>query len=204
MKPSAFIVLLMLCAGLSGCVSDSTNPEVEENTQRYTFTADTLNRSADGGASFNLAENLQDGPMIVLWVSTGCHGCHDWTDALYAAAENGTLSNDSIVTIHRYPDFESRQSLHNVYGSQNNSTHPTSWPVVIPDDDTPVFDMDTQSLVVGKTVFEAFDYPLSPTLQIFNTHGDIVWTSDEYRPTQFSLNNVVEILQGVDDANTLD
>ena len=75
---------------------------------------------------------------------------------------------------------------------------------MIPDDDTPVFDMDTQSLVEGKTVFEVYDYPLSPTLQIFNTVGDIVWTSDEYRPSQFSLNNVVEILQGVDDANTLD
>ena len=202
MKLSAFIALLMLCAGLSGCVSDTTAPEIVETPQRYTFTADTLNRSVDGGSSFNLAENLQNGPMIVLWVSTGCYGCHDWTDALYEGVENGTLSNDSIVTIHRYPDFESRQSLHNVYGSQNNSTHPTSWPVVIPDDDTPVFDMDSQSLVVGKTVFEVFDYPLSPTLQIFNTHGDIVWTSDEYRPTQFSLDNVINILQSVGDANT--
>ena len=40
------------------------------------------------------------------------------------SVENGTLNVPSIVSIHRYADFESEQKLNDVYGTDNNSTHP--------------------------------------------------------------------------------
>ena len=193
MKIPSLISLLLLSVAFSGCVSEPEPVRLIE-PEGYSFTADTLNRSADRGPQFNLSESLQDGPMILLWVSTGCYGCHDWTDEFYAGIENGTLSNQSIVSIHRYANFESLQNLHDVYGSTNNSTHPTSWPVLIPNEETPVVDAKTGFKVNGVTIFEAFENPVTPTLQIVNQQGMVVWTSDEYRPTENSLENVIDIL----------
>ena len=193
MKIPSLISLLLLSVAFSGCVSEPEPVRLIE-PEGYSFTADTLNRSVDRGPQFNLSESLQEGPMILLWVSTGCYGCHDWTDEFYAGIENGSLSNQSVISIHRYSTFESMQSLHNVYGSLNNSTHPTSWPVLIPDDNTPVVDANTGLIVKGTTVFEAYDFPVTPTLQVVNQQGIVVWTSDEYRPTQFSLDGVIKVL----------
>ena len=194
MKSMAWLIsTLLISVAISGCISE---PETADNTEPegYFFTAKTLDRTVDGGPYLNLAEAFQDGPKILLWISTGCYGCHDWTDEIYAGIENGSLSNQSVISIHRYSTFESMQSLHNVYGSLNNSTHPTSWPVLIPDDNTPVVDANTGLIVKGTTVFEAYDFPVTPTLQVVNQQGIVVWTSDEYRPTQFSLDGVIKIL----------
>ncbi|MDC0055584.1 hypothetical protein OAJ94_00860 [Deltaproteobacteria bacterium] len=193
MKTPLIISLLLLSVALSGCVSRPVDLLANED-EGYSFTVDTLNRSVDRGPQFNLSHSLKEGPMILLWVSTGCYGCHEWTDLFFGGIENGTLSNQSIISIHRYSDFESLQKLHTVYGSMNNSTHPTSWPVLIPNEETPVVDAKTGSKVNGVTIYEAFEYPVTPTLQIVNQQGVIVWTSDQYKPTQYSLNAVIDVL----------
>ena len=193
MKTPLIISLLLLSVTLSGCISESEDLLTNEN-EGYSFTADTLNRSVDRGPQFNLSDSLKERPMVLLWVSTGCYGCHEWTDLFYAGIENGTFSNQSIVSIHRYSNVESLQRLHTVYGSMNNSTHPTSWPVLIPSEDTPVVDAKTGFKVDGVTLYEAFEYPVTPTLQIINQQGVIVWTSEQYKPTQYSLDTVIDVL----------
>ena len=193
MKTSLIISLLLLSVALSGCVSRPVDLLANED-EGYSFTVDTLNRSVDRGPQFNLSDSLKERPMVLLWVSTGCYGCHEWTDLFYAGIENGTFSNQSIISIHRYSNFESLQKLHTVYGSMNNSTHPTSWPVLIPNEDTPVVDAKTGFKVDGVTLYVAFEYPVTPALQIINQQGVIVWTSDQYKPTQYSLNAVIDVL----------
>ena len=55
-------------------------------------------------------------------------------------------------------------------------------------------DAKTGFKVNSVTIFEAFENPVTPTLQIVNQQGVVVWTSDEYRPTENSLENVIDIL----------
>ena len=53
-----------------------------------------------------------DGPVLMLWVAAGCSGCHDWTAMLKEELENGNISNTTnIVSVHRYPSFESSQAV---------------------------------------------------------------------------------------------
>tara|TARA_B100000459_G_C8396582_1_gene122854 strand:- start:12 stop:488 length:477 start_codon:yes stop_codon:yes gene_type:complete len=143
---------------------------------------------------FNLHDHLQLKPIILFWVSTGCYGCHDWTDALRGSVENGTLNVSSIVSIHRYADFESEQKLNDVYGTDNNSTHPSPWVVLIPNQDTPVLDYDTGTLVNDISIYEAFNHPVTPTIQILNTNGEIAWESKEYWPSEEAVEDVLQTL----------
>ena len=78
---------------------------------------------------------------MILWVSTGCSGCHDWTENIANEMRNGNISNDTrIVTIHRYPSFESREdvmmSMPRVIVRQNALAS------LIPNDGQPAIDVD--------------------------------------------------------------
>ena len=119
MRRVHLVSLLILLTCLSGCVSKEVVEQNPENRQ-YSFTATTLDSNASVEAEFNLRERVQLNPMILFWVSTGCHGCHDWTDEFSSTIENESLNISSIVSIHRYADFESEQKLDDVYGTHNN------------------------------------------------------------------------------------
>ncbi len=89
------------------------------------------------------------------------------------------------------------QSLNDVYGSQINSSHPTAWPIVIPNQNTQVIDFETGAVVPKINIFEAFETPVTPTLQIINEQGKIVWTGTDYWPTESSLDTVQDALKNV-------
>ena len=176
MRRVHLVSLLILLTCLSGCVSKEVVEQNPENRQ-YSFTATTLDSNASVEAEFNLRERVQLNPMILFWVSTGCHGCHDWTDEFRSTIENESLNISSIVSIHRYADFESEQKLDDVYGTHNNSSHPSPWTVAIPTQNTPVSDFNTGMIVDGSSIYEAFNDPVTPTIQVVNRNGEIVWTS---------------------------
>ena len=193
MRIAIVIPVLIILTSLSGCVSENTI-EQQQDVQRFSFTADMLQANSSVEVDFSLHDHLQLKPMILFWVSTGCYGCHDWTDALRGSVENGTLNVSSIVSIHRYADFESEQKLNDVYGTDNNSTHPSPWVVLIPNQDTPVFDYDTGTLVNDISIYEAFNHPVTPTIQILNTNGEIAWESKEYWPSEEAVEDVLQTL----------
>ena len=197
MRRVHLVSLLILLTCLSGCVSKEVVEQNPENRQ-YSFTATTLDSNASVEAEFNLRERVQLNPMILFWVSTGCHGCHDWTDEFRSTIENESLNISSIVSIHRYADFESEQKLHDVYGTHNNSSHPSPWTVAIPTQNTPVSDFNTGMIVDDSSIYEAFNDPVTPTIQVVNRNGEIVWTSKEYWPSDDAMD---EVLQALADAS---
>ena len=191
------VSLLILLTSLSGCVTKEVEEENQVNRQ-YSFTASTLGSNTSVDVEFNLRERVQLNPMILFWVSSGCHGCHDWTDEFRSTIENDSLNISSIVSIHRYADFESEQKLGDVYGTQNNSSHPSPWTVAIPTQNTPVFDFNTGMVEDEISIYEAFNHPVTPTIQIVNRNGEIVWTSKEYWPSDDAMG---EVLQALTDAS---
>ena len=91
MRLAIFIPILLVLTCLSGCVSENSI-EQQQDVERFSFTANMLHANSSVEVEFDLHEHLQLKPMILFWVSTGCHGCHDWTDALRGSVENGTLN----------------------------------------------------------------------------------------------------------------
>ena len=197
MRRVHLVSLLILLTCLSGCVSEEVVEQNLENRQ-YSFTATTLDSNTSVEAEFNLRERVQLNPMILFWVSTGCHGCHDWTDEFRSTIENESLNISSIVSIHRYADFESEQKLDDVYGTHHNSSHPSPWTVAIPTQNTPVSDFNTGMIVDDSSIYEAFNDPVTPTIQVVNRNGEIVWTSKEYWPSDDAMD---EVLQALADAS---
>ena len=188
------LVSMVILTCFSGCVSQVPEENVQD-VRQYSFVASTLETNASSSIDFDLREHLEREPMILFWVSTGCYGCHDWADTFRGAIGNGTLNASSIVSIHRYADFESEQKLNDVYGTHNNSSHPSPWNIIIPKENTTVFDFNTGAVVEGISVYEAFDYPVTPTIQIVNRNGEIVWKSKEYWPSSQALDDVLQSLK---------
>ena len=58
-----------------------------------------------------------------------------------------------------------------------------------------MFDFNTGAVVEGISVYEAFDYPVTPTIQIVNRNGEIVWKSKEYWPSTQALDDVLQSLK---------
>ena len=131
--------------------------------------------------------------MLLIWVAAGCMGCHSWTDIISDEVNNGNISNTSLLSIHRYPSFESVSYVEEVYGNHENATNPVSWPLVLPPEDTSVIDLESRS---ESTVsfYDSFGYPSTPTLQIMDTFGKIIWTSKTYWPTTEVLEEIKNII----------
>lgn len=196
MNRAILISALFLLINLAGCVSHDLVEE-QESVRQYSFIANTMDAGSNSTEQFDLRDNLSQNPMILLWVSTGCYGCHDWTDTFRASIENGSLNASSIVSIHRYSDFESVEKLNQVYGVHNNSSHPTPWTMVIPNQNTSVLDFNTGEIVNDFSIYEAFNHPVTPTIQIVNSDGEIAWTSNEYWPSDVALQDVLQSLSNV-------
>ena len=97
MRIAIVIPVVIILTSLSGCVSENTI-EQQQDVQRFSFTADMLQANSSVEVDFNLHDHLQLKPMILFWVSTGCYGCHDWTDALRGSVETVSYTHLTLPT----------------------------------------------------------------------------------------------------------
>ena len=197
MKSSIFIFFIVVSSALSGCISENQSDISEDSTndlpERLSFSAPIMNGSSNI-TNFVLEEYVSDGPVLMLWVAAGCMGCHSWTDILVDEVENGNISNSSILSIHRYSSFESQSYVEEVYGNHQNSSNPVHWPLVLPSEETIVYDLDT-GYESTSGFYNSFGNPSTPTLQIMNPLGEIIWTSKTYWPTLDVLEEIKSLIK---------
>ena len=181
----------MLC----GCVSQEQEIVVDDSIsapERMSFTAPLMTNDSNI-THLILDEYISDNPVLLIWVAAGCMGCHSWTDIIADEVNNGNISNSSLLSIHRYPSFESNSYVEEVYGNHENATNPVSWPLVLPSEDTKVIDLDSGS-ESQLSFYDSFGYPSTPTLQIMDNLGKIIWTSKTYWPTVEILDEIKNII----------
>ena len=188
------IILILLTSMLCGCVSQEQEIIVDDSIsapERMSFTA-PLMFSDSNNTELTLDEYISDNPVLLIWVAAGCMGCHSWTDIIAEEVNNGNISNSSLLSIHRYPSFESNSYVEEVYGNHENATNPVSWPLVLPPEDTKIIDLDS-GLESQLSFYDSFGYPSTPTLQIMDNLGKIIWTSKTYWPTVEILDEIKNI-----------
>ena len=189
------IILILLTSMLCGCVSQEQEIVVDDSIsapERMSFTAPLMTNDSNI-THLILDEYISDNPVLLIWVAAGCMGCHSWTDIIADEVNNGNISNSSLLSIHRYPSFESNSYVEEVYGNHENATNPVSWPLVLPSEDTKVIDLDSGS-ESQLSFYDSFGYPSTPTLQIMDNLGKIIWTSKTYWPTVEVLDEIKELI----------
>ena len=189
------IILILLTSMLCGCVSQEQEIIVDDSIsapERMSFTAPLMFTDSNN-TELILDEYISDNPVLLIWVAAGCMGCHSWTDVLAEEVNNGNISNSSLLSIHRYPSFESNSYVEEVYGNHENATNPVSWPLVLPPEDTKIIDLDS-GLESQLSFYDSFGYPSTPTLQIMDNLGKIIWTSKTYWPTVEILDEIKNII----------
>lgn len=194
----SFITIFLLV--IPGCTAPQTM-EMEDDSdtneidlpERLNLMAETAGRDMDRGAELDLLSDANGENTLILWVSTGCTGCHDWTEMISQSMENGTIENDTrIITIHRYPSFETREEVIEVYASENSSTQ-SLWPVLIPYDGQPAMDLDTGEYTeYDYTV--AFDNPATPSFTLLDGDGKTIWKNRTYWANQTVLSEAIDLL----------
>ena len=181
-----FVSLLLV---IPGCTAPATIEEVtvdESNEEdgivvpeRLNIIANTAGRDIDRGTSMDLLADANGESTLILWVSTGCSGCHDWTEMIANEMGSGNISNDTrIVTIHRYPSFESREEVIETYANNNSSTD-SLWPVLVPDNRQPAIDVD-RNQETDYDYTQAFESPSTPSFTILDGSGKTIWKNREY------------------------
>ena len=192
------MVLLMMLAGctaapVENAVENEEDAVLSPIPERLSFTAPTFDREVDNGSSHDLRQSF-DGPVLMLWVAAGCSGCHDWTDMLRQELEAGNISNTTnIVSVHRYPAFESINDVRERYTTNNSSTF-TPWPLLLPSESTNVIDVDTGRMT-DVNLYRAFQNPVTPTLQVLDGDGRLVWTSKTYWANATVLEEALNIME---------
>ena len=189
------IILILLTSMLCGCVSQEQEIVVDDSIsapERMSFTAPLMTNDSNI-THLILDEYISDNPVLLIWVAAGCMGCHSWTDIIAEEVNNGNISNSSLLSIHRYPSFESNSYVEEVYGNHENATNPVSWPLVLPPEDTKIIDLDS-GLESQLSFYDSFGYPSTPTLQIMDNLGKIIWTSKTYWPTVEILDEIKNII----------
>ena len=194
----SFITILLLV--IPGCTTPQTM-EIEEESdsqeidlpERLNLMAETAGREIDRGAELDLSSDANGENTLILWVSTGCTGCHDWTEMIADEMRSGNISNDTrIITVHRYPSFEPREEVIEVYASNNSSTE-SLWPVLIPNEGQPAIDVDKNQ----ETEYDystAFETPATPSLTILDGEGNTIWKNKTYWYNSSVLSEALEIL----------
>lgn len=169
-----------------GCIElENDDAEIDSSTEplpfELAFKSETLGRAEDGATTLDLKDELANGPVMLIWIGAGCIGCHDWTDMIREKMDNGTFndSNMSIISVHRWSEFESKEEVMNVFGNLNDSAHYTPWKIVIPTADTQAYDFVTGE-DTGTSVYSAYGNPGTPTLQVIAENGVLAWQSKTY------------------------
>ena len=179
----ALVTVILLTPG---CIElENDDAEIDSATEplpfELAFKSDTLGRAEDGATTLDLKDELANGPVMLIWIGAGCTGCHDWTDMIREKMDNGTFndSNMSIISVHRWSEFESKEEVMNVFGNENDSAHYTPWKIVIPTSDTQAYDFVTGE-DTGASIYSAYGNPGTPTLQVIAENGVLAWQSKTY------------------------
>ena len=184
MKSRLTLFVSILILMIPGCTSPEpiTESKVEEESnipERLNLIADTAGRDIDRYQTMDILADANGENTLILWVSTGCSGCHDWTEMISEEMRNGNISNDTrIITVHRYPSFESRQEVIDVYASNESSTN-SLWPVMIPVEDQPAIDVE-KNQETDIDYANAFEKPATPSFTILDGDGYTIWKNKEY------------------------
>lgn len=184
MKSRLTLFVSILILMIPGCTSPEpiTESKVEEESnipERLNLIADTAGREIDRYQTMDILADANGENTLILWVSTGCSGCHDWTEMISEEMRNGNISNDTrIITVHRYPSFESRQEVIDVYASNESSTN-SLWPVMIPVEDQPAIDVE-KNQETDIDYANAFEKPATPSFTILDGDGYTIWKNKEY------------------------
>ncbi len=194
----SFVIILLLI--VPGCINSqemsATGEEMEQETElpeKLNLIADTAGRDIDRGQQMGLLADADGEKTLILWVATGCSGCHDWTGMIADSMREGNISNDTrIISIHRYPSFESREQVIDVYASENSSTQ-SLWPVLIPDEGQSAIDMDTGQNT-DYSYSTAFDSPVTPSFTLIDGDGKTLWRSKVYWANQTLLTEAIDLL----------
>ena len=192
------VLVLVAILVLPGCVTEDNATELgdsqgdEEELQGLNIVAQTLGRDIDVAPTYDLLRESGNNSTLILWAAAGCKGCHQWTQMIRECVDNGTIPEDSnIVTVHRYPRFEMTNYVNNTYGN-SASYYYSPWPVLMPADGATAWDATTGE-ESDVPLVEAFNNPVTPTLQILDPEGQLIWQSRTYYPDY----SVVEEFVGV-------
>lgn len=193
-----FCFFICLIIAIPGCTTPNTMIEesIEDNSaipEKLNLVSETAGRSYDRGNSLDILQDADGNNTMILWVSTGCSGCHDWTEMIADKMRNGTLSNDTrIITVHRYPSFETKEDMIEVYASENSTTN-SLWPVMLPFDGQKAIDAES-----GKNTemeyWEAFQNPSTPSFTILDGDGKTIWKNKTYWANETTLDDALEVL----------
>ena len=201
MLRNSILVLSVILMFLSGCVQPEsmTDNQVDEANKipfELTFSADTLDRNEDTEQKFDLKDELADGPVMLLWIGAGCTGCHDWTDMIRQKMLDGELdeSNYTIVSVHRWGEFESESELRDVFGNENESDHYTPWTIVTPSQSTQAYDFNSEKST-GTSIYSAYGNPGTPTLQVIAPNGVLAWQSKTYWANETVFDDGINFFQ---------
>ena len=181
MQPKSIPILVSIVMLLSGCTTPVDDNQSEDIPLQMSFVAKTLDRSEDRGAEYNLKESLAEKPVLILWIAAGCSGCHDWTQLIRESTENGSLniSSVNIVSIHRWAEIESTSQIMDVFGIEENNSNYSPWPIIIPSESDMIIDFTT-GLTTDFTIYEGFNNPGTPTVQLIGQDGIKMWQSKSY------------------------
>ena len=181
MQPRFIAILVSLVMLLSGCTSPVNNDESQDVPLQISFVAKTLDRSEDGGAEYDLKERLAEKPVLILWIAAGCSGCHDWTQMIRESVENGSLNSTfvNILSIHRWSEIESADQIMEVFGMEENNSNYSPWPIVLPSEADMIIDFET-GVTTDYTIYEGFNNPGTPTVQLIGQDGIKMWQSKSY------------------------
>ncbi len=198
------LLFFVLCLLTPGCVNPNTL-EITEDTvdsedtvdnsipEFLNLIAETAGRDVDRGDEMDILLDANGEKTMILWVSTGCSGCHDWTEFIANHMRDGNISNDTrIITVHRYPSFETREEVIDVYATSNKTTE-SLWPVVIPVKDQPAIDV-VRNNETEMSYSAAFENPATPSLTILDGEGKTVWKNKTYWANQSVLDEAIGIL----------
>ena len=198
------LLLFVLCLLTPGCVNPNTLEITEDNVDSedtvdnsipefLNLIAETAGRDVDRGDQMDILLDANGEKTMILWVSTGCSGCHDWTEFIANHMRDGNISNDTrIITVHRYPSFETREEVIDVYATSNKTTE-SLWPVVIPVKDQPAIDVERNN-ETEMSYSAAFENPATPSLTILDGEGKTVWKNKTYWANQSVLDEAIGIL----------
>ena len=198
MQPRIIAILVSLVLLLSGCISPVNDEESREAPLQISFVAKTLDRVEDGGAEYNLKERLSEKPILILWIAAGCSGCHDWTQMIRESVENGSLNSTTvnILSIHRWSAIESVDQIMQVFGLEENNSNYSPWPIALPSENDMIIDFKT-GVTTDFTIYEGFNNPVTPTVQLVGQEGIKMWQSKSYWANFSMLEeawNVAEII----------
>ena len=95
--------------------------------------------------------------------------------------DEGAFNNSTInvVSVHRWAQYESLEDVEETFGVESNQTHYTPWTVVTPSLTTPTYEFGTND-ATGYPLYEAYGNPGTPTLQLIDQAGALVWQSKTY------------------------